>query len=322
MSAGAVHLKILLIGSFPPPFGGVSVFLKRYKQKLTAEGHSVVVLDPTKVNNSRLLLELLTTSRYDLISLHYPSLPVMRVLRSLGVARKTEVWDHNWRLLAEWNTRRRHAYSSFLGLCRRLIIVTPELEKYYEEHGVTTPVETVVRQPFLPPDEGDERAILASYPTSILAFIDRSRPLLIANAFRITFLKDLDLYGLDMCVKLITKLKRERPDVGLVFLLGEVGDAGYLETIKREITDKDIESNFHFLTGQKELWPLLKRADLMVRPTTSDGYSLSVAEALHFGCSVVASDAVSRPADVLVFRSRDDNDFLQKCRQALSGKRG
>jgi len=82
---------VLLIGSYPPPLGGVSVFLKRYKRKLEAEGHTVRVLDPTKLNNPRLLLELLTTNRYDLISLHYPSLPIMKLYRSLGVEGKTKI---------------------------------------------------------------------------------------------------------------------------------------------------------------------------------------------------------------------------------------
>ncbi len=311
---------VLLIGSYPPPLGGVSVFLKRYKRKLEAEGHTVRVLDPTKLNNPRLLLELLTTNRYDLISLHYPSLPIMKLFRRLGVAGKTEVWDHNWRLLEEWNARKRNSYGSFLERCQKLIIVTQDLREYYERHSVHIPIETVVQHAFLPPNEDDETEILASYPDDILQFINRSHPLLAANAFKITFQKDVDLYGLDMCVRLVSNLKTNYPDIGLIFALAEPGDADHFKSIKREIAIQDIERNFQFLTGQKELWPLLKKADLMVRPTSSDGYSLSVAEALHFGCRVVASDAVARPPQVLLFHSRDDDDFLQQCRQVLSNK--
>ncbi|MCA1594026.1 MAG: hypothetical protein LC754_15510, partial [Acidobacteria bacterium] len=75
-------MKILLIGSYPPPLGGVAVFIKRYKRKLEGEGHTVDVLDPTQLSKRDFYPRLFRApSRgYDLISLSFPSFHMMMVL--------------------------------------------------------------------------------------------------------------------------------------------------------------------------------------------------------------------------------------------------
>jgi glycosyltransferase involved in cell wall biosynthesis len=116
---------------------------------------------------------------------------------------------------------------------------------------------------------------------------------------------------------LAAALKDRYPNVGLVFALAEVGDVAYFEKMKSRIEKLGVEDNFFFLTGQRELWPLFRRADLMVRPTCSDAYGVSVAEALHLGCPAVASDVCQRTPGTLTFANRDAEDFLKKCRLAL-----
>src|SRR5258705_11324048 len=141
--------------------------------------------------------------------------------------------------------------------------------------------------------------------------------MIIGGAWSIVFYRGIDLYGVDMCVDLIAKLKRKYLRVGLLFALADIGDQSYFREIQRRIKDLDIEDNFHFMTHQQELWPLFRLADLMVRPTYSDGFGLSVAEALHVGCPAVASDVCIRAPGAVTFRSRNPEDFLRKCEQIL-----
>lgn len=313
-------MKVLLIGSYPPPLGGVSVFVKRYRRELEGAGHAVDVIDPARFAKRELYRELYRATRrgYDLISLNFPSFHMMMMLLLRGRAGKTEVWDHNWRVLEEWNPLRRSLYELFLRRCRELILVAPHVKDYYLAHGVELPAQTRVRHAFLPPPLEEEESILATYPADVLAFVRRSRPLIVANAFRVVFRGGVDLYGLDMCVRLVARLKESYPNVGLLFALADIGEPSYFERIGRELTARGLAHNFHFMTGQRELWALFKRADLMVRPTLSDGYALSVAEALYFGCPVVASDAAQRPPGATLFATRDDEDFLRKCRSVLA----
>ena len=163
----------------------------------------------------------------------------------------------------------------------------------------------------------DEPQIWETYDRETVQFVESRKPLIIANAWKIVSDQGVDLYGLDMCVDLTAELKRTHPQVGLLFALADVGDEEYYREINRRIDELGIRDNFHFMTGQRQLWPLFRKADLMVRPTSSDGYGVSIAEALHFGCPAVASDVCPRCDGTVVFSSRDAQAFLSSCRKVL-----
>ena len=296
------------------------MYLSRHKRLLERDGHEVFVLDPTKMSRAAYYARLLLVpfGRYDLVADHVQSIYVMLTLFVTGMAGRTEVVDWNWRQLESWGGWKARLYSAFLRRCKGLILSGEHLASYYQGHGVKLPQGRVRGlDPFIPPPLEDEEAILATYPSEVLDFAASRRPLVAANAFQIGFYRGVDLYGLDMCVELAAALKESHPNVGLVFALAEVGDPAYFEKMKRRIDELGIEDNFLFLTGQRELWPLFRRADLMVRPTCSDGYGISVAEALHLGCPAVASDVCRRAPGTLTFANRDAEDFLRKCRLAL-----
>ncbi len=315
-------MKVLLIGSYPPPLGGVSVFVKRYRRLLEREGHRVELIDPTRLTNAELFRRLLAAPAggFDLISLNYPSLPVMSILLALGLASQTEVFDHNWRLLETWSAPARRLYQFFLQCSRELVVVAPHLKTYYEAHGVRLPAKVRVQHAFIPPPTAEETQILQSYPPDVREFVERRRPLVVANGFKIVFQDGIDLYGLDMCVELVAALAQNYPTMGLLFALAEIGDEEYLVRINERVAALDLRENFLLMTGQREIWPLFKRADLMVRPTAADGYAVSLAEALHFGCISIASDTVTRPAGTIIFKSRDNADFQHKCLEALAAQ--
>jgi glycogen(starch) synthase len=62
---------------------------------------------------------------------------------------------------------------------------------------------------------------------------------------------------------------------------------------------------------------VIKRSSVFLRPTTSDGDSISLREALHFNVPVVASDAAPRPDGSILFASRDQEDFICAIETAL-----
>jgi glycosyltransferase involved in cell wall biosynthesis len=312
-------MKVLLVGPQPPPFGGVSVFLKRLRRQLEDQGHRVETHDPTKLHliPYYLSLFLLPFKRYDLISINVQSIYLLLIVFTLGLASSTQVIDHNWRLLENWPTYKIRLYSFVLSRFQELVLVGPHLRAYYETNGVRLPLTTRLLSPFLPPLLDEEEAILKTYPPEALEFVATHSPLLIANAPRIVFYRGVDLYGLDMCIELIAALRQEFRDVGLLFAIGEIENYDYYKETQRRIAELGIAENIYFLTGQKEMWPLLKKADLMVRPTCIDAYGISVAEALYLGCAAVASDVCERADGTVLFANRNRDDFLLKCRQVL-----
>ena len=71
------------------------------------------------------------------------------------------------------------------------------------------------------------------------------------------------------------------------------------------------------MCGQKELWPLLKYATVFIRPTLSDSYGISIAEALYVGTPAVASDVCKRPVGTILYKAGDVVDLSEKVRRIL-----
>lgn len=117
---------------------------------------------------------------------------------------------------------------------------------------------------------------------------------------------DEDLYG---AYKLLDLLERI-PDVRLVFYAYRITlDAGFQDMLAREIEKRGLQGRYFLFRSGTDLVPAMQRCDLMVRPTTSDGDSNAVREALHLDLPVVASDCVARPDGVITFPLRDLNAF-------------
>ena len=60
------------------------------------------------------------------------------------------------------------------------------------------------------------------------------------------------------------------------------------------------------------------KSDVFVRPTNTDGYGISIAEAIYFKVPAVASNVCSRPEGTILFRSRDSDDFVSKVNHVLN----
>lgn len=89
------------------------------------------------------------------------------------------------------------------------------------------------------------------------------------------------------------------------------------EWIKREA----LEDRILLRQGDIEFSGVLKLCDLFVRPSSTDGDAVSVREALWLGIPTIASDAVPRPAGVVVFQNRDANDLASKILANVTAKR-
>lgn len=315
-------MRILLIGPYPPPLGGVSVYIKRYLHQLTDEGHTADVLDWANLRRFSRYRRLFSArfKKYDELHLHVLTPGITHLILKLGLAGKTVVTIHGTTELDRWNLRKVRSYNSLVRRCRRLTLVGAHLEKHLQDKGLSLPADVQIRPAFIPPPLEEENHILGSYPQELLRFIGDHHPVLVANAFQLTIIDGIDLYGLDLCVELIYRLRMDWPGVGLVFALPAIGDDAYFRTMKRHIDELQLGEHIVFLTDQRELWPLFKKADLMVRPTNSDGYGVSIAEALHFGCPAVASDVCARPDGTILFKNRDPDDLVRRCRTLLAAK--
>ncbi|WLD82862.1 glycosyltransferase [Selenomonas dianae] len=306
------------IGPLPPPLGGISVYLYRLKH-LKPNDRYINSNTLGKIGFLRLLCkkkEELVLHGYNmkkLTALYFASLflglKYTVVLHGEGVFQRKNVIS--WYLLRKSLQRAQSIQFVNQKLKERMGEMFPELLSCF-----------CVQSPFLPPPLEDEAAILGTYPKELHHFITNSSPLLVANAFKIVFWNDgTELYGLDMCVELVHRLKSQYPQIGLVFALADdSSEPDYFAKVKERILTDKLNEHIYFMTGQRELWPLFRKADLMVRPTCTDGYGISIAEALYFDCPAIASDVCVRPEGTILFNSRDMDDFYEKASEILSRK--
>lgn len=305
------------VGPMPPPLGGISVYFYRLMRKYPQDVY---------INTSKhcrfAFVKLCFISNKEII-IHEMRCTMMLLLqwsklffpKSYSVVLHGEDWLEDYLSGSKF---RQWMIKTSLKHCERIQVVGNHIKSSLLMYFPSLKSKILVRCAFLPPPLEDEPKILATYPDEMRNFMEVQRPLIVANAFQLADWNGTDLYGLDMCIELIHRLKKEYPSVGLLFALAnEQYRPDYYAKMRDLIADYGLQRNVYFLTDQHELWPILKDCDVMVRPTCTDGYGVSVAETLYFNRPAVASDVCKRSDGCVVFRNRDMYDFEAKVRQVL-----
>lgn len=323
-----IHRKrVAVLGNFPPPLGGVSVHIKRVMHKLKSQHNKVFHFETGQRSNKLMytfkLILFLLTKRCDIV--YYHTLDLNRRLVELKLLLKLKkimgyqlvIIEHNCRYLYTKNADYKKLFNSYMQKVNALVFIGHSTWKSYLENSIVVPRVTTIESAFLAPDLMQEQAIANTYPVDLHQFLVNRFPIIMVNAFQLSLVEGKDLYGIDLCVQALSRLKQAYPTIGLVCVFSQLGNQEHFTYLQQEIKKHELENHIYFLIGQKELWPLLKKAHLFVRPTLSDGESVSIGEAIYFNIPVVASDASDRPAQAIIFKSGDAQDFYQKISYAL-----
>jgi len=218
-------------------------------------------------------------------------------------------WNAHGRSVRRWILRGFEAAA-------RVIAVNTHIRDFLEEIGGLGH-KTVVVPGFIPPMWRDpDESLIADH---VRTFCRQHGPVILATGAPVIRRETSDLYGMDITIELVDRLRKTYPRIGVLWsLLNIVGSVPeYADKMRDEITRRGLDAHWCFSPPQKVFYPVYKMVDLFVRPTSTDGDALSVREALYFGVPTVASDAAPRPEGVRLFRSRDVDDFERVVRQTL-----
>ncbi|MCA9770447.1 glycosyltransferase family 4 protein [Candidatus Dependentiae bacterium] len=323
--------KIAILGRYPPPLGGISIHIKRVIAKLRAQKNKVAFFETGQSLRFKFfflyrlkLLFFLLWYRPHILFYHtvylHKSLNELRFITRLKnlLGYTIVLVEHNCRYLYEKEIDFRVELNRVMQHVDEQIFIGNLTETSYKKNGIMRPKKWSVQSAFLPPDTTQEETILRTYPTQLFDFLNEHENILVVNAFKLCLMNDgRDLYGVDRCIKVLLRLRNENNAIGLVVALGEVGNANYFKELNKQIQQHGLHEHVYFLCGQKELWPLLKKVTLFIRPTLSDGDSVSVGEALFFGVPVVASNVCVRPQEVILYKAGDEGDLYAKIKQQL-----
>lgn len=321
------HSRIAILGVFPPPFGGVSVHIKRVMDCFSLQ-NNMLLFWPTEQGRRFLpwyLMRLwwrlivyrpkyvyyhstyLTTSIIELIAL----VMLQRIMKY-----KLSIVDHDCRHLYKRRAITKRWYQWIVKHAHSVVCIGMPTLQSYDDNNIRA-ANMTVEDAFIPPIERHEQLIVATYPSSLTIFIKEHTPLLLLSAAHLMRIDNKDAYGVDFAVQLLTDIADEYPDAGLIIGLPQIGDIRYFQSLQQMMKTLKVAEQIYILHGNKEIWPLFERVDLFLRPTLTDGDSISVREALHFKVPVVASDVAQRPPLVHCFRAGNNHDAARVTKKIL-----
>jgi glycosyltransferase involved in cell wall biosynthesis len=323
-------MEIVLLGPYPPPYGGISVHVQRLKERLEERGIPCVVYDYSSIrgkeddivairNKAIWFLNQLFHNTDSIIHLcGYSPSALIALSLLVAVKRKKVVVDTSGFLFSQEGITLQHRLAFQIAAKTGIYFIAESSRSRDIMLSLGIKPENVndeIIPCFIPPRA--RAGNIFKLTEELQNFISSHRPLITANAFRISFYNNEDLYGIDLCIDLCANLKQTHPDIGFVFCLPTIGDYDYFNKMMRRVREKDIEDNFLFVTEPCEYHAILMRCDIFVRSTNTDGDSVSLREALYFKLPSVASDAIPRPVGTVLFKNRDADDLTSKVEHIL-----
>jgi glycosyltransferase involved in cell wall biosynthesis len=321
-------MKILLIGNYPPPFGGISVHVQLLNRSLLREGIDCQVLnvDPRVAANPEyihsngyadFIYRLIDASRGRVAHLHTNGHNPKSWLLALTCG---------WlgRLLGTGSMLTIHSGMSPEYICQsrgkeRLIIKTA-LSVQDIVICVNEKISAAIAQfdfplsrtLLLPAFLFDDRELIA-LDEELMGRLSNFQPLLSTIGF---FRPE---YGIELLIEALSLLAQQFPHIGCAILGSGDGQLQLQELAARHGV------------AERLLWlgdldhgrclSIIKTSQLFVRPTLADGDAVSVREAIHLGVPVVASDVGARPSAAALFRAGDVAEFVEKCHATIINSR-
>lgn len=326
-------MKIGIMGYYPPPEGGISMHVKRLAGLLSknnidyhiyAYGQSRDSCEEVTrfTNRRRFALSYIKAKKEDIIHCHIMgwSEKAFYLLAAKGSGKKMLYTFHSYRDGLKTVSRFqklcfyvvRRFGDCFIAVSRKdeaaMIADGFPKRKIYYIPGFIAPVTSIhEEQGAIHPRV---EAFMASYPT-----------FLTANASNNNHYMGEDLYGLDLCIQLMARLKEDgMENIGFVFYLSQVTDRPYYEKLLHQIQELGLEERFLLMINGGQYYPILTKAAAFIRPTNTDGDAISIREALYVGCPVIASDCVERPEGTMLFKNRDSNRLTEAVKDVLKNR--
>ncbi len=305
-------MNILVIGRVPPPVGGVTTFVLRYIGKERQRGNTVTLF-PSFSYSDLIIISKIFLHRFDLYQLNSISLPLLILLFVSFNSKKVEFVDHNHSRHFKSNVKTRLKLY-FLGYIGRIYLVSKSLESNYP----TSFNRFDVLNPFLPPTEDEKLRAKENLPIEIEKFVESKDKLLIVSAWRFVIENGRDLYGLSETIKIFSNTKCLNKSLGLIIC---IGDSSFNEfELHSLVQEAEGIENIVFWFNCEASWCLFSKNTVYIRPTLTDGDSISVHEALHFNSKVLASDVVQRPKGCQIYEYGNLVDFQIKINSILENE--
>lgn len=326
--------KVVIVGGYPPPFGGITVHIQRLASILS-QYYDVKVIDfygkSTAADTPRHGIELIRIkgnilgnlvyairelcNGHGIVHLHVSAgSNLLRILCFLSakISKKLMLTIHSGSFAARLSEQGVLARSFLRWMLRwfdRIIVVNPEQQRALKSLGVL-PNKVVIIPAYL-------KATVEHSPgiaQNIAEIRSRNHVMLISSGF------GLPHYGYHVILQALSTVLQDKK-VALILALYNTYDKTYLSELTRLAAMLPNVEYVMFEDSQPEEFNyMLSQCNTYIRPTTIDGDSVAVREALQQGLNVLCSDCVARPMGTTLF-SLTSGDGLPRALEATSASR-
>lgn len=319
--------RVVQLGPYPPPMGGVQANLVAIHERLQELGRESRVVNLTRFraadtatvfypDGPLATLRLLARLPADVLHLHVGGdLSTRLVLLGLVCAcwpGRRSVFSFHSGGYPDSPGGRSAGYWTLRGFAlrrfTRLIAVNRQLADTFGRFGVR-PDRIRILLPFVLPDRVPD----TEFPAPLAAFYAAHDPVLVSMGWL------EPEYDFALQIAQLAKIRERWPRAGLAIL----GDGRLREDLEQARLQSGCPD--HILLAGDQPHPValkaIARAGAFLRTTHYDGDAISVREALHLGTPVVASDNGMRPPGVVLFTARDGASLRDAIGKALSGAR-
>jgi len=329
-----INHKILLVGMYPPPYGGITVHIERLKRILDkSRNYKCYVLDLSGVESNeknknrniilvkgnkivRLIKALVRIKRFkgDIIHFHVSAFGNFKYVGILLVHSNNQAkkiltihsgsFIQNYKK-GSWIQKKMVIWSlkSF-----DYIISVNKLQANFIRENLKIKSRIVVIPAFLPPVY-PENIILKD---EISSFKKKFQKVIVTSGFMLRY------YGFHIIIEAFNEIANSHLfRAGLIIVYYTKEDLSYKNEILNMVKGKANIKMYSSL-DPASFATILRECSIFVRATDRDGDAVALREAAFFNKQVIASDCVERPKGVLLFKTMDKNDLKEKMKIALS----
>jgi glycosyltransferase involved in cell wall biosynthesis len=325
--------KLGIFCPYPPPYTGVTVHAARLHEVLNDEGiphtvyapHGLAEPEPGIVPGQKKAswyLKTFMTCPEPVVHVHtYRPMPAALAGLILACRRKKCLCHihsegmvklyHQAGFLCRW------LYRVAFRRYDVIIAVNEDLRRFAIDVLGVREERVRVLPAFIPPTASGLAA--ARLPGDVAGFIQTHAPNFCATGSFGVYHEGQNTYGFELILDMLKEIHTDYPDAGLVLAVNYVDDESHREAFKETVRQYGLDDNVLILedlgTGYLDL---VRKSDVFLRPTYTEGDALSVREALYLGVPSVASDCAVRPRGCEVFRTGDVSDCVARVREVVS----
>jgi glycosyltransferase involved in cell wall biosynthesis len=325
----AAKFKVLLIGPYPPPSGGLSIQIFELKKLLSERGISCHVLDVAahKKSGNRKKPFLVVFVTFALILLRFCLKKYILHHLTSGHNRKSWLISILCALLGLLNNRKtiltfgsgllpsylktinpieKTCIRAALKMAGRIVVRNAQSLQVLTEFGVPSS-KIVLLSGFL----GISHIKMNGLPCALEAFIAKHSPIIGLHA------GSGPEYGIKTVVEIFPSILRNYPNAGIVIFGVELDNLRGFD--RNGLPLERIHNAGHL--SHRHVISLMARLDLFLRATLFDGDANSIREALALNIPVVASNTDYRPEGTIRFEVGNREDMIKKIEYTLFNRK-